>query len=169
MTKMKNSICVLNINKTILLAFSVFILFSCGKNESACPKVAFIESARVFDEFEMKKEYDKLLENELAPETNLLDSLDQLAERYKQDSVSLLRIRRDYYLTQQQYDAKFNNLSADYTAKVYEKLNASIEEYGKAKNYNIIFGSSGGNVMFVSDDDNITTEVIAFINKEYKK
>jgi len=51
------------------------------------------------------------------------------------------------------------------TNKALLKINDVIKEYGKSHNYTIIFGTTGGNIVYADDAINITDEIVEILNK----
>lgn len=55
------------------------------------------------------------------------------------------------------------------TQTVINDINDFVKEYGKKNNYRIIFGASGaGNIMYADEGTDLTEEVLAGLNNEYK-
>jgi outer membrane protein len=56
------------------------------------------------------------------------------------------------------------------TQTVINDINDYIKEFGKRKGYKIIFGASGGgNIMYASEESDLTDEVLKGLNAEYDK
>lgn len=148
------------------------LLISCGSGDSESQKIAFMENAKVFQDFDMKKDYDKIMESEMKSEAALIDSITVLLNGTLEggDSLKILQLKRDYYTAEKIFNEKFDQLSSQYTKEVNDRLNGYIKEYSKEKGYSIILGSGGeGNVMFVDDVYNITDELIKYSNEKYSK
>ncbi len=146
------------------------ILFSCGDNKLGM--IGFMENAKVFEGFEMKKDYDKRIEFDMAMEVKLLDSLELQVGQETQtgDSLSVFRLRKQLYVAKQQYTQKFQKKSDQYTKEVNDRLNGFIEDFSKENGYDFILGSNGqGNVMYAVKEKNITEDLISYINKKYDK
>jgi outer membrane protein len=164
----------LKVGVTVGFALMFGVLISCAGEtaKEVSDQVVFMENATVFESFEMKKDYDKIMEKEMTVESSLLDSLGVLLNQAQggSDSLVVYKLRRDYYMAEQIFNEKFEEFSTQFTAEVNERLNSYIEEFGKAKKYPIILGSAGqGNVMYVEKSKNITDDLIKFINSKYKK
>jgi len=153
----------------IYVALMVLIFTSCS-SEDNLKSIGFMQNVKVFEEFEMKKDYDKIMEDEMKNETGLLDSLAILLKGNfdQQDSLSTFKLRKDYYVAEQLYNTKFEQLSTKYTTEVNNRLNTYIEEFSKEKGYIFILGSGGqGNVMYVDETHDITEELIKYANNKY--
>lgn len=132
-------------------------------------EVVFMDNFKVFEEFEMKRDYDAMLEKELGGERSSLDSMARALESLK-DQTELARKKTELYEKQQLFEQKFGELSDKYTKEVYSRLNKYIESYGKERGYKLIVGSTGdGNVMYVDTTVNVTDDLLKYVNKEYNK
>lgn len=162
----------MNTMKKQLLALSVLsiCLSSCGEEPNK-QHIAFMENVQVFEGFQMKLDYDKLMEEEMKNETSAMDSLSILLNTGEfQDSMEVYRVRKEYYVTEQIFNKKFEQLSAQYTKEVNDRLNGYVEEFAKENNYSLILGGNGnGTVMYVDKKENITEALITFINAKYSK
>jgi len=54
------------------------------------------------------------------------------------------------------------------TDAVLNQINSYVEEYAKKKGYNFIIGNTNGNLIYGDKAYDITNEVLAALNKEYK-
>ena len=104
-------------------------------------------------------------------ETSKMDSLTILLNKGGfADSMDVYRLRKEYYVTEQIFNTKFEQLSTQYTKEVNDRLNGYIEEFAKQNKYNLILGGNGnGTVMYVDKKENITDALIEFINAKYSK
>jgi outer membrane protein len=127
-------------------------------------KTAFIVNQRVFSEFLGKKELEKKL-NDL--KTNNNKSV---------DSLSFLIHRSNNSVAVQTYQEGIDNiklmeqqLSEQYTADIWKQINQWVNEFGKQNGYDFILGAAGnGSLMYANEANDITEEVIVFLNKKYQ-
>ena len=148
---------------------TALMLVSCS-SEDRLKSIGFMQNIKVFEEFAMKKDYDKIMEDEMKNEMNLLDSLGVLLKGNvdQQDSLLIYKLKKDYFLAEQLYNSKFEQLSTKYTTEVNERLNTYIKEFSKEKGYIFILGSGGqGNVMYVEETHDVTEELIKYVNNKY--
>lgn len=152
-------------------SFGCLLLFAavaCSSGDDT-QDVVFMDNFKVFEEFEMKRDYDAMLEKELGTERSSLDSMARALESLK-DQTELARKKTELYEKQQLFEQKFGELSDKYTKEVYARLNEYIESYGKERGYKLIVGSTGdGNVMYVDTTVNVTEDLLKYVNKEYNK
>lgn len=156
----------------LMVGIAVYFVFAGSKEENYKDRVVFIENNKVFEGFQMKKDYDRLLEKDLMVESQRLDSLGNLVNGMSQDpkvsSTALEMEKEKYFATKKIFEERFSTISKEYTAQVYERLNNYIQEYGKMKGFRMVLGANGqGNVMYVDKSADITSDIIVFCNKKY--
>lgn len=127
----------------------------------------FMDSFMVFEEFQMKKDYDKRLETEIGAEQKELDAIGAELS-VTTDPAKIDALKKDFTVKKMAFDEKFSAISQQYTAEVYKRLNEYIKAFGKEQHYGFILGSNGqGNVMYVDQQQDVTKELIKYINKKY--
>lgn len=156
---------------TLILALasaglSLFLWLKKDTNEGQLNTV-FMDSFMVFEEFQMKKDYDKRLEAEIGAEQQELNAIGaELSSTTDPAKIDVLK--KDFTVKKLAFDEKFSAISQQYTAEVYKRLNEYIKAYGKDRHYGVILGSNGqGNVMYVDQKQDITKDLIKYINKKY--
>jgi outer membrane protein len=150
---------------------TLLILFAgCGSSsEVPAQKIVYMDNFKVFEEFAMKKDCDKMLEKELGEERARLDAM-AAALNGQAPGLEADKQKKTFYLAKQSFDARFGKLSDKYTNEVYVRLNEYIQRYGKEQGYTMIMGSNGeGSVMYVDSLTNITPQLIKYINHEYTR
>ena len=157
----------IHITGFLVLALSVF---SCSQESK--PKIGFMENARVFEEFEMKKDYDNRIEEDMSLEVKFMDSLELVIDQVIEsgDSLKVLRLKKQYFAVEQKYRQKFDENSSRYTQEVNDRLNEYVEKYAEQEGLDFILGSYGqGNLMYANDSKNISDDLIKYINSMYHK
>jgi outer membrane protein len=146
------------INTVLLLALAAYIFFKptpSGKN-------AYVMNQRVFSEFKGKIELETKLNQVREQHKKNLDSLGATAPLKQQDAF--------YQDQAQQFAMQEQALSERYTADIWKRINESVAEYGKKKGYDFIFGASGdGSIMFAGEANDVTDDVIRYINQSYNE
>jgi outer membrane protein len=125
---------------------------------------AFIVNQRVFSEFVGKRELEKKLDGLKTNNNKLVDSLSRLIQRSKTSAEAQTYQSgiEDIKLMEQQ-------LSDKYTADIWKQINQWVNEYGKQNGYDYVFGAVGnGSLMYAKEANDITNEVVLFINKKYQ-
>lgn len=149
------------------LSAGVLLYFLLPNEKSVRSKVVVIDNYKVFEEFQMKKDYDSKIEADFMHDKNSLDSIGMLINQTK-DENDANKLKKEFVLRKNLFDKQFNDLSQKYTKEVYARLNIYLKEYGNKHDIDVIIGSnSSGNVMYVKDGIDITEDLIKYINKEY--
>jgi outer membrane protein len=145
------------------------------------PKTGYIIIQDVYNNFEFKKEMEKKFLTTKNARQKKLDSLEmgvkilatQLSkipekERSIPDIDKFTSMREDYLRKRQINEEDNNELSRQYDAQILSQLNQYIKDFGADNNYTYIFGNDGnGTLMFAKDKDNISKDVIVYVNKKY--
>lgn len=172
------AIIIIVITSVIVSLTSVFVYHSSMKQ-----KIGYIEIKKVFDGFQMKKELEDKFKQNTKVKERILDSLSfnlklmskQLNEQQgstkgvDKDLVYAFEYKREEFLKlKNQYNDESSVLSRKYDAQILERLTQYVIEYGKNNGYKMIFGADGnGSLMYATDDYNVSSPVIEFINKKY--
>jgi hypothetical protein len=145
---------------SVLLVFLVVLLIQQRKNR----KSGFIVNQKVFNEFLGKKELEKKLTVQRARDRVTLDSLVGLLE--STSNTSLLKFYQDRIDNIANVERQ---LSDKYTSDIWKVINESVNEFGEKEGYDLIFGAVGsGSLMYADRSQDVTDEVIQFINERYK-
>lgn len=154
---------------TLINIVIAIVMLSCQDSSSCDKKIVFMNNNKVFEEFEMKKDYDLKISQDLAEELQNIKAIEsEIQKLSSSNKANPEELKLTYLQAQQSYNAKFEELSVKYTSEVNERLNEYIKKFSNENNYDFILGSGGqGNVMFVNDSLNITESLIKYINKCY--
>jgi outer membrane protein len=156
--------------KYFTLLIITIALFSCENSENQ--KIVFMDTIKVFEEFEMKKDYDTKMEKDLKSESQLVDSIGTLLNEATQvkDEALIMKLKKDYFIVEKVFNEKFEKLSQQYTSEVNTRLNDYLKDFGKENGYDFILGSSGqGNIMFVKESNDKTKDILKYVNSKYSK
>lgn len=175
--KVKNGIAL------VALTIGLVSMLCCGYTTyrvRANEKIAFVELQKVFDEFEMTKEYKSKLETVVLARKNITDSLGlDLTARSKalkqtqspdQNKVQGFLYDKEYYQEKvKQMDEDNLALKRKYDSEINSQLNQYVKDYGQKNGYRFIYGAEGSGVlMYARETDNISEQVISYINERYK-
>lgn len=145
-----------------LIGITTFLLFTNSREKMS---IVVIDNLKVFESFQMKKDYDIKIEKELSREKVLLDSISTLL---KNSPIEDLKLKKEYKIVSDNLNSKFELLSRQYTNEVYLRLNDYLKLFGEKNNLDIIVGSTGqGNIVFTNQHSDLTDEAIKFINNKY--
>lgn len=161
----------------ISIVISLFLAYSLYKNKQ---KTGYVLIQEVFDKFELKKELATKYEGVRNARKKILDSLQVdlsvLSKRFTaqakptQEEIDLFeRKKLELNLKMQEFDQSNIQMTKEFDEKIITQLNQYVSDFGKANGYDMIFGNtSNGSIMYGTEKNNVTTEVIEFINSKYK-
>ncbi len=92
--------------------------------------------------------------------------LGSMTAREKELSVELLNAKRNSLVNYQQaVQNQLTRKEQEGTENALKRINAVIEDYGKAKGYKIILATSNGNIAYAERDIDITEEILEALNR----
>lgn len=144
------------------------------------PSDVVVDVEKVFNEFEMKKELQQKVQSIEKTQKSVIDSLDtklkQIEDLYSsasetekaniESAYQQLRGYRDNKATVMQEELM--NAAENFDDQIWNQLNAYLNDYGKSKGVNIIFGQYQNNVMYHTSEMDMTQEAIGFVNDRYQ-
>lgn len=155
---MKYTQILLTVNFVLLVAVAAYVFI-----KPAPQKQGYVLNQELFEGFQGKQYLETKLKALQTGHQTYLDSLSTLIQQ--QDSEAL---RAAYSQTQQQFALMEQELSDKYTADIWKEINKGLAVYGEAQGYDFILGASGdGSLMYASEAENITADVVAYLNTEY--
>lgn len=165
---------ILSVAGICVISYVIFSFFNEEKKQ-----IAYVDNMRLFNEFLLKKE----LENELSKKEvvwkSRLDSmriqLNMLSAKAEKGKVDP-RLAEEFEFTRQQYLMKEEQFKLDngntadrFNDQIWKQLNNYVKEFAQSNNYDMVLGTSGeGNLMYASEQYDITEAAIAFVNQKYK-
>ena len=146
----------------ILIAIGISIGYS--HFFSSGDKMAYFYNQKVFAQFEGKLHLEDKLAKEREMNKQYLDSLLTLIQAGRKDLTALYEERTESFSMS---DAQ---LTEKYTAEIWKFINEGVQEYGAKNDYDFIFGATGdGSLMYAKEKNDVTNEVVEFINQKYGK
>jgi outer membrane protein len=148
-------------------------------------KIAFVDSQRLMTGFKESHKVDKELRDEdakwrtdlKAMEDGIKAFMDSMSANYdKADAKIKKQMQDELSLRNQQANnferanvRKMQEANQAKMAKVFEKINAFMKEYGVAHHYEIVFGTVNGSILYGEGSPaDVTTEVIEQLNARYE-
>lgn len=152
------------------------VAFSVGWSVHSSKKIAYINTTSLYDSFKLKKELeDKYKKVQLARQ-NLLDSI-KFKIQYisikgsaitEQEKMQVNELQRSYLYKEKEFNEENAATAQQYSDQIWKQINQYVDDYGKARHYDMILGATGqGNIMFAKQEDDITKEVSDYINRRY--
>lgn len=158
------------INLIILLILVVFLFYPL-LNKKDDSKIVYIDNIKLFNDFNMTKDLNKVNLVPISKQKKKMDSLYNLyqffEEKDKKQEIQELekKLRKE--------DQALKEMNAFYTKdvgnKVWGRLNDYLKKYGESKRYTIVIGTQGnGNVMYADSNIDITNDFIQYSNNLYE-
>jgi outer membrane protein len=144
------------------------------------PKFGFIVLGEVFEKFDLTTELTSKLKRTQLARQKTVDSLEiklkLLSKKIEEEKgknkedIRLFEIERDGYMKwKRQSEEDGDSQTKLYDKQIRNQMSQYVMEYGKQNGYKYIFGNDGnGSLMYGVEAENLTKEVIEFINKKYK-
>ncbi|MCR5132038.1 MAG: OmpH family outer membrane protein [Prevotella sp.] len=150
-------------------------------------KIAFVEVDSIMTQYSFCKEYSEILQKKGTNIQNTLEAkqrqLQQAAANFQQKlqqnaytreqaegiQASLQKQSADLEALNQRLSNEFAAESEKYGNALRDSIQHFLAKYNKDKKYSIILSKSGDNLLYADKAYDITGEVIAGLNKAYKK
>ena len=132
-------------------------------------KVAYVEVDSLMTQYEFCKEYSMILEKK---SRNIQSTLQQNAytrEQAEQIQAGLQKQNADLEALQQRLSAEFQEETNKFNVALHDSLQHFLAKFNKDKKYTIILSKSGDNILYADKGIDITNQIIAGLNKAYKK
>lgn len=166
------------------LLISAVALFFSVKVSLDQKKVAYANTTAVLAEYKGTKESQQIYQRKVEVWQGNLDTLvssyrgevkkyqsDEkgMSDKEKDLQIQLLeRQEKDLLTYKQSIETKIKEEESLMTSSVIKQVNAYIKEYGKEEGYAMILGvTDDGSVLYGEEQDNMTEELITYINAKY--
>ena len=150
-------------------------------------KIAFVEVDSIMSQYEFCKEYSKILEKKGQNIQNTIaqkgQNLQAAANKFQQDlqnnkytqqqaeavNAGLQKQQADLQALQQRLGSDFQAETDKFNTALRDSIQNFLAKYNKDKKYSLILSKAGDNILFADKAYDVTNEVIAGLNKAYKK
>ncbi|WP_291867322.1 OmpH family outer membrane protein [Maribacter sp.] len=167
--------------KKILLVLAVLGMASCQQE-----KIGYVDNVKLMDEYQEKIEVEAKFKTKVEALAKRRDSISQAfqleaqAFQMKAQKMSQKAAQEEYGLMQQkgqimgqqlqQEDQQLQAAGQVEMDSIVSKVKKEIIAYGKANGYAYILGGGeGGSVLYGTDANNLTSQVVKILNDNYKK
>lgn len=164
----------------ILVLINIFIVTGYFIYDIATkPKYGYVDLKIAFDQFQLKKDLESKYLVITKERKKVLDSLYVELEKFsyelnsskdpqKEKIIAFNKQKEDFYSKSKQFEEDNNALTGKYDSEVINQLNQYVKDFGEVHNYTFIFGSNmDGSIMQAKEQNNVTEEIVAFINDRY--
>ena len=167
--------------KKILLVLAVLGMASCQQE-----KIGYVDNVKLMDEYQEKIDVEASFKTKLEALTKKRDSISQAfqleaqAFQIKAQKMSQKAAQEEYGLMQQkgqmmgqqlqQEDQQLQAAGQVEMDSIVSKVKREIKAFGKSKGYSYILGGGeGGSVLYGTDANDLTSQVVKILNDNYKK
>ncbi len=155
--------------------------------EESKGQIAYVEIDSIMTQYEFCKEYSKILSDKSESYKTQIESkgraLQNAAMNFQQkiqegtitqeeaqkQQASLQRQDENFRKLQEDLAVKFEEEQAKFNVALHDSVHNFLRDFNKDKRYSLILSKSGDNLLYADEDMNITDEVVAGLNKRYKK
>ena len=169
-----------------LLSFVAFVLlvagltlFGVSEGQAAGEKIVYVDLARIFDEYQKTKEFDKSLESKgaqkqadrdkmVAEVKRLRDEAELLSAKAKEDKQAAIdekiKVLQDFDRnTRDSLRRERDTMVKD----ILKEIEAVIQDFGKSEGYSFIFNDRV--LVYKSEGNDLTPQVVKALNDSYAK
>ncbi len=167
--------------KKIILGLSLLTIVACKQE-----KIGYVDNVKLMDEYQEKIDVEAQFKIKADALTKTRDSISQVfqmeaqAFQLKAQSMPQQQAQEEYAAFQQrgqqigqqlqQQDQQLQAQGQVQMDSVVSRVKKEIEAYGKANGFSYILGGGeGGSVLYGTDANNLTDEVVKMLNDKYKK
>lgn len=171
---MKKTISIFLLATALVISGVVFSVNQFSSN------VVYIDTALVYEKFNLSKELNGELEKVFKSRKHILDSLyddlkaqsQDLQTKKDRDMAELDEFKRQEeacLYKQRLFEDENRSALEKCNQKIWEQINRYTEAYGKEKDYDYILGANGqGNIMYGRNKKNVTDELVEYLNLQYE-
>lgn len=163
----------------LALAAASFFGVLLGASRAYAEKIAFVDVAKVFDEYEKTKKNDGILAEESKKKQSERDAKVQEIRRLKDELALLADKNKDE--KQELIDEKIRTLKAydeaareelsqkrdDAVKQILKDIDSVISEYGQKNGFDFVFNDRA--LLYRSDKYDVTVEILNDLNSRYRK
>lgn len=132
-------------------------------------KIVYVNSMELFEQFKMTKELKRTGEKQFNEQKTVVEGLyNQLQDSsITEDQKKILM--QEFVQKKQELEAFNQNFALEESTKIWKRISSYIKEYAEQNAYDIILGSDQNQtVLYSNEQQNITKEVLVFINAKYE-
>jgi outer membrane protein len=167
--------------KNLIVVLSIALLASCQQE-----KIGFVDNVKLMDEYQQKIDVEAKFKVQADALTKTRDSISQVfqmeaqAFQAKAQSMPQAKAQEEYAAMQQkgqiigqqlqQQDQQLQLAGQTEMDSIVSKVKKEIKAYGKKNGYAYILGGGdGGSVLYGTETNDLTDEIVKLLNDNYKK
>ena len=147
----------------LALSFSIY-------QYSQKKEIFYVENGKLYDGFNLKKEYETQIQKLRIERGNQLDSLAlHIKQLEAQKLTNEAQYVQEFYVQKaKKFEEDETALLSEYNQQIWKRLNQYAIEYSKEKNIDILIGASGnGTILHANEKLDVTNDLINYANKRY--
>ncbi len=139
-------------------------------------KYQWINTYKVYNEFDLKKQFQKKSETIFLHRKMILDSLEleikYLYTNLNEGDKSLFtdfELKKKRYLAKKhQFDEDNIELEKQYNEQILTQLNQYLVDYSKENDIEMLLGADGkGTIIYADDKYDVTEDVVRYVNQKF--
>ncbi len=167
--------------KNVVWIMALVLLVSCKQE-----KIGYVDNVKLMDEYQEKIDADTKFKSEEEVLTKKRDSMSQAyqfelqAFQVKSQSMPQKKAQEEYGLLQQkgqflgqqlqQQAQQAQTVNQGILDSIISTVKKEIKAYGKSQGYTYILGGGdGGSVLYGTEPNDLTDEIVKILNDKYKK
>lgn len=167
--------------KKVIYAFAVLAMISCQQD-----KIGFVDNVELMNGYQEKTDVENKFKTKAEGLTKKRDSIAQAfqleyqsmqskakrwSQKKTQEEMGLLQQKSQFLGQQMQQEEQQLQLEGQAQMdSVVQKVKTEIEAYGKANGYTyILTGGEGGSVLYGTETQDLTEEMLKILNDKYKQ
>lgn len=134
------------------------------------PKIGFVDTAYLYNNFAMKKELEKKLMDISHEKQAAMDSLYERIARNpdRRDGQETGQLQQQYSAKRESAEKEMEQLHAAYEQQIWKQINALVSQFGTEHKLPLILGANGdGAIMHGDKALNLSEEVLRYMNSNY--
>lgn len=132
-------------------------------------KAPFVSMTQVFQECKIRDKYEvelKKMETESNQKLVVFENQIRGLKEGNTSEVSISSMEKELLKMRDVLSEEYQQKSESFERIIWENINKKVSEYGKENGLDYIFGANGdGTMMYASESNDITKEIIEYINK----
>lgn len=132
-------------------------------------KTPFVSMTIVFEQSKIREKYaNELNKFEITSNSRLAEIENQIREDKSKGSPNneIETMEKDLLMLREKLSNDYLKKSKAFEKLIWDNINRKVSQYGKEKGFDYIFGANGdGSIMYASEENDITNEIIEYINQ----
>ncbi|MBF4494417.1 OmpH family outer membrane protein [Flavobacterium sp. JLP] len=162
--KKNTQLALITCNVLLIIIITVIVFINFNKNS----KIVYVDNSQVFNNFNMTKELKLVGEKEFNSKKLHVDSLYQKIQ-FSATATERKVLMQEFIQSKEELE-QFNQVFAsEQSSKILARIKSYSAKFSEENDYNLIIGSdTKTNILFASEDIDVTNDLVSYINKKYE-